>query len=48
MAAALKLKNVFYDELRNEDDMHSVDELTVCLGGFNEHRVGTVNNWCSG
>ena len=30
-------KSVFYDELKSEWDMHSVDNLVKCLGDFNGH-----------
>ena len=30
-------KNSFYDELKCEWDMHSADDLVMCLGNFNGH-----------
>ena len=33
----MKEKQGFYDELRNWQIMHSVDELVVCLGDSNGH-----------
>ena len=30
-------KAVFYDELKCEWDMHSADDLAMCLGDFNGH-----------
>ena len=33
----LKEKQSFYDELKGEWDMHSADDLVMCLGNFNGH-----------
>ena len=33
----LEEKQFFYDELKYEWDMHSADDLVMCLGDFNEH-----------
>ena len=30
-------KSVFYNELKGELDMHSVDDLAMCLGDINGH-----------
>ena len=35
MDAGDKRKESFYDELRWEWDMHSADDLAICLGDFN-------------
>ena len=34
---SLEDKQSFYDELKCEWDMHSTDDLTMCLGDFNGH-----------
>ena len=34
---SLERKLSFYDELKDEFDMNSVDDLVVCLGDFNGH-----------
>ena len=34
---SLEEKHTFYDELKCEWDMHSADDLVMCLGVFNGH-----------
>ena len=34
---SLDEKQHFYDELKDEWEMHSVEDLVVCLGDFNGH-----------
>ena len=47
-------KTVFYDELKCEWDMHSAEDLVMCLGHFNAHFIrhndgfdfGACRAWC--
>ena len=38
-------KNSFYDELKGEWDMHSADDLVMCLGDFNGHVAKHINGF---
>ena len=39
----LEEKQYFYDELKCEWDMHSADDLVMCLGDFNKHVVRHID-----
>ena len=38
-------KSIFYDELKCEWDMHSADDLVICLGNFNGNIGGHIDGF---
>ena len=41
------VENYFYDDLRNEWDLHNVGELVLGMGDFNGH-IGKQTEGCEG